>query len=154
VSSLPSATRETWLTQSRSIGSPAADQDGHWRFPRSVLVIIHSCPVREGASRAPDQLRCVVHCEPAVLLCKMRGREGGPPMSEAQRRCNQCRLPVEADAASCPECVGEEFVWVRGPALADLIARYRDVHAPHLPFGEAPMVRCAFCGGRIEAAQA
>jgi hypothetical protein len=75
-------------------------------------------------------------------------------VSNEQRRCNQCGFHVEADAVSCPECKDDDLVWVSGPALADLRARYQSMHAPRPLFREEPMVRCAFCGTPIAAAKA
>jgi len=71
---MPSTTRGLWSEQTRSIGSHAVTRYSHQGFPRSALVIIHPCQAGEGASRAPDQLRCVIHCELSVLVCKTRGQ--------------------------------------------------------------------------------
>jgi hypothetical protein len=73
-------------------------------------------------------------------------------VSDEQRHCNQCGLHVEAEAGSCRECGGDDLVWVSGLALADRIARYQHAYASRSLFGEDPVVRCAFCGGRITAA--
>jgi hypothetical protein len=75
-------------------------------------------------------------------------------MHHAQRRCNACGLPIEARVPSCPGCGSKDLVLVSGSALAYLLARRQYMLARYTPIDEEPMVRCAFCGRRIAAAEA
>ena len=75
-------------------------------------------------------------------------------MYQTQRRCISCGRQVETDAEYCPDCEGEDLLFVSGQALEILIARQQYVQARRTLFCVASMVRCAFCHSPIEVTEA
>ena len=75
-------------------------------------------------------------------------------MSDLPRRGEDDSLPDEPRTPGRTECVGTDLVMESGPAVADLVSRQKYARAQHYPYDEEPVMSCAFCHRRIEAAEA